>query len=206
MVNRRNEGRSAINEQRVVAIVRSASADAAYDIGRRLVADGLRAVEVSMTTPGALSAVERLAAEAGPGVVIGAGTVLDEASAEAAIRHGAQFVVSPVLVPAVVRTANRRGVVCIPGAATPTEMLSALELGADFVKIFPAAAWTPRLVADVLEALPQLPLVPTGGVAVATAHEWIAAGAAAVGIGGALTRIGSDEVQPLLHRVAAAAR
>lgn len=195
---------TAIRAERLVAIVRSSSADEALCTARHLVRSGVRVVEVSLTTPDGLAAVAQLAAEAPDGVFVGAGTVLGEGTARAAVAAGARFLVSPIVPPDVLAIAAELDVVTIPGAATPTEMTSAVALGADFVKIFPASQWTPKTMADVLEALPQLPFVPTGGVTLDDADSWIAAGAAAVGMAGSLGRADADEIAALRERLAAA--
>lgn len=182
-----------ITSQRVIGVVRAASADEAYETASRLVGAGLRAVEVSLTTPAALTVVARLAAER-PAAVIGAGTVLDAAAAARAAEAGARFVVSPACSPAVIATAHRHGLVAVPGILTATELVAALEAGADLVKLFPASALTPRVVGDLLGPFPQARLVPTGGIAVSEAAAWIAAGAVAVGLGSALGRGTADEV------------
>ncbi|MGI5238994.1 bifunctional 4-hydroxy-2-oxoglutarate aldolase/2-dehydro-3-deoxy-phosphogluconate aldolase [Dactylosporangium sp. CA-139066] len=189
--------------QRVLGIIRVDGADAAVRAGETLIDAGLRVIEVSLTTPGALPAIERLAARH-TGCVVGAGTVLDEAAARAAIAAGARLVVSPNLQRAVVRTAHRYGVAVIPGAATPTEWTRALEWGADAVKLFPASAQSPAVLRDVLAALPQVPVVATGGVSLEAAPQWIAAGAVACGIGSALSAHGGDAVSRLLARLAEA--
>ncbi|MBB2915140.1 2-dehydro-3-deoxyphosphogluconate aldolase/(4S)-4-hydroxy-2-oxoglutarate aldolase [Streptosporangium becharense] len=170
---------------RVIGIIRAPDADTAAELGTRLIGAGLHSVEVSLSTPAALSAIRRLA---GGAALVGAGTVLDAQQAGAAIEAGARFLVCPTLSTDVIRSAHRHGVPVVAGAATPTEVLTALEHGADLVKIFPASQSSPGSLRDLLQALPYAPLVPTGGVSAATAPEWIAAGAAAVGIGGELTR------------------
>jgi 2-dehydro-3-deoxyphosphogluconate aldolase/(4S)-4-hydroxy-2-oxoglutarate aldolase len=175
---------AAIRGQRVLGIVRATDRRAAESTAAALLDAGLEAVEVSLTTPDALGAIETLSAD---GRLVGAGTVLDGPSADAALRAGACFLVSPVLSSEVIACGRRAGAAVVAAAATPTEALRALELGADLVKLFPARTWSPPAVADMLQALPQLPLVPTGGISLSAAPEWIAAGAVAVGIGGALT-------------------
>ena len=122
-------------------------------------------MEVSLTTPDALRAliVELVGSRAG-GAVVGAGTVLDTDDAERSIAAGARFLVAPTLSVAVIELAVAADIAVVPGAATPTEMLAAHRAGADFVKVFPASIWTPKAVEDLLAALPQLRLVPTGGV------------------------------------------
>jgi 2-dehydro-3-deoxyphosphogluconate aldolase/(4S)-4-hydroxy-2-oxoglutarate aldolase len=197
----------AVTEQRVFGIVRTAGPDAAVAAAEAVLAAGLRAVEVALTTPRALAAVARLT-EARPEALVGAGTVLDAAAARAAVEAGARFLVSPGLHPEVIRAGHRYGVPVFPGAATPTEIVRALEEGADAVKIFPAAALSPYWLRDVRAALPQLPAIPTGGVTIDDAPEWIAAGAVACGMGAALTsggaRAAGERVTALLARLARA--
>ena len=189
--------------QRVLGIIRAEAADAAVLVGESLIDAGLRVIEVSLTTPGALHAIERLATRH-TGCVVGAGTVLDDGAARAAIAAGARLIVSPNLHRGVVRTAHRYGLAVIPGAATPTEWVRALEWGADAVKLFPASAHSPAVLRDVLAALPQVPVVPTGGISIEAAPEWIAAGALACGIGSALTAQDKGAVSRLLPRLAQA--
>ncbi|KAK1182986.1 bifunctional 4-hydroxy-2-oxoglutarate aldolase/2-dehydro-3-deoxy-phosphogluconate aldolase [Streptomyces sp. NBS 14/10] len=180
--------------QRIFAIVRSDSYDHATATADTLLSAGLTTVEFSLTTPFALEAVTTLVREVGDEAVIGAGTVLDAASARMAVDAGARFLVSPSLDPEVIRTGHRYGLPVFPGVATPTEMVRALELGADALKLFPASAHSPRWVRDVRAALPQAALLPTGGVTVAEAPEWIAAGAVACGMGSALSEGDRDVV------------
>jgi 2-dehydro-3-deoxyphosphogluconate aldolase/(4S)-4-hydroxy-2-oxoglutarate aldolase len=139
-----------------------------------------------LTTPGAFKVI-RHAVKAYPDALIGAGTVLDAASARKAVSAGARLLVCPTLSADVIRTGHRYGAIVLPGCSTPTEMMAALEAGADAVKVFPADIWTPAGISGTRAALPQLPLVPTGGITVATAGEWIRAGAVAVGLGSTLT-------------------
>ncbi|MEU7242821.1 bifunctional 4-hydroxy-2-oxoglutarate aldolase/2-dehydro-3-deoxy-phosphogluconate aldolase [Streptomyces sparsogenes] len=180
--------------QRVFAIIRSDSYDHAAAAADTLLSAGLTTVEFSLTTPFALEAVTTLVREVGDDAVIGAGTVLDAASARMAVDAGARFLVSPSLDPEVIRTGHRYGLPVFPGVATPTEMVRAMELGADALKLFPASDHSPRWVKDVRAALPQAALLPTGGVTVADAPEWIAAGAVACGMGSALTEGDRDVV------------
>lgn len=207
--------------QRVLAIVRQDSAERAVATARTLLGAGITSLEISLTTPGATSAVAALSREYGgdgpgvpgrpdgPGAVIGAGTVLDAAAARAAVEAGARFLVCPHLEPEVIRTGHRYGVPVFPGVATAGEAVRALESGADALKLFPASALGPRWVTDVRAALPQAPLVPTGGITAERAPEWIAAGAVACGMGGSLAAGGEGAVRArvaaLLARLAAAA-
>ncbi|MBO8184075.1 bifunctional 4-hydroxy-2-oxoglutarate aldolase/2-dehydro-3-deoxy-phosphogluconate aldolase [Streptomyces spirodelae] len=195
----------AVTAQRAFGIVRSSTPEDAVSAGEAVLDAGLHAVEVALTTPRALTAVERLA-ESRPGALIGAGTVLDGAAARAAVAAGARFLVSPDLDPEVIHTGHRHGVPVFPGVATPTEMVRALEHGADALKLFPASALSPSWLGDVCAALPQAPLIPTGGVTLDNAPEWIAAGAVACGMGSALTSGGATEagerITALLKRLA----
>jgi len=205
----RFEVAAAIADQRVIGIVRAADrigADAAVDA---LLDAGLRVVEVSLTTPGALDSIAAVAARGIDGLVLGAGTVLDAASARLAVLAGARFLVSPAVSRPMIRTAHRYGAAAIPGAASATEIVRALDCGADLVKLFPASAYGPRATGDLLAALPQAPLVPTGGVTLDDAADYVRVGAVAVGMGAALTRGGpqaaGERVGRLLADLAAAA-
>ncbi|MFE2376690.1 bifunctional 4-hydroxy-2-oxoglutarate aldolase/2-dehydro-3-deoxy-phosphogluconate aldolase [Streptomyces sp. NPDC059398] len=197
----------AVTAQRVFGIVRTAGPDEAVAAADAVLDAGLHAVEVALTTPGVLSAVARLTGRR-PGALIGAGTVLDAAAARAAVEAGARFLVSPSLHPEVIRTGHRYGVPVLPGVTTPTEMVRALEEGADALKLFPASAVEPSWLRDVRAALPQAPVIPTGGVTIENAPEWIAAGAVACGMGSALTSGGpqaaGERIAALLGRLAAA--
>jgi 2-dehydro-3-deoxyphosphogluconate aldolase/(4S)-4-hydroxy-2-oxoglutarate aldolase len=174
-------------EQRVFAIIRSDSYEGVTATADTLLGAGITSLEISLTTPYALDALATLRRETGDDSVLGAGTVLDSASARAAIDAGARFLVSPALDAEVIRTGHRYGVPVFPGVATPTEIVHAMELGADAIKLFPASGHVPGWLKDVRAALPQAALLPTGGVTVDNAPEWIAAGAVACGMGSALT-------------------
>jgi 2-dehydro-3-deoxyphosphogluconate aldolase/(4S)-4-hydroxy-2-oxoglutarate aldolase len=147
-----------------------------------LVAGGVALIEITLTTPGALTTIAQIASDV-PGSMPGAGTVLDVQSARDAIAAGARFVVSPTLDEHVVRACREQNVLCIPGALTPTEMLRAWRAGADMVKVFPSSPLGPGFFRDVLAPMPFLKLVPSGGVSQENAAEWIRAGAAAVSVG-----------------------
>lgn len=179
-------------QQRVIGIVRTDDAASAIEATATLVGAGLLSVELTLTNPAALEAISRTAA-AHPDAVIGAGSVLDGPSAIAAIRAGAKFLVSPTLSTEMIAAARRYGVPTIVGAASPTEMLTAIGAGAAAVKLFPASSFSPRWISDVRAALPQLPIIPTGGVTPENAGDWLAAGAVAVGIGSALTKGPADD-------------
>ncbi|RXS84884.1 bifunctional 4-hydroxy-2-oxoglutarate aldolase/2-dehydro-3-deoxy-phosphogluconate aldolase [Streptomyces sp. TM32] len=197
----------AVTVQRVFGIVRTTDPHAALVAAEAVLDAGLKAVEVALTTPCALTTVTRLAQNR-PDALVGAGTVLDGAAARAAVEAGARFLVSPSLHPEVIRTGHRYGVPVVPGVATPTEMVRALEEGADALKLFPASAVAPPWLRDIRAALPQAPVIPTGGVTIDNAPEWIAAGAVACGMGSALTSGGAqatgERVSALLGRLAEA--
>ncbi len=180
--------------QRVFAIVRSDSYDHATATADTLLSAGISSLEISLTTPFALESITTLTREVGDDVMIGAGTVLDAPAARMAIDAGARFLVSPGLDAEVIRTGHRYGIPVFPGVATPTEIVTAMELGADALKLFPASAYGPGWIKDVRAALPQAALLPTGGVTLENAPEWIAAGAVACGMGSALSEGDRDAV------------
>ena len=185
---------AAIAEARCLGVLRAGSAAEATSTGRALVAGGLTIVEVAYTTPDAPSAIAALRAEC-PDAIVGAGTVLDAAAAFAAVSAGAQFLVSPAVQEEVLRAGHRYGLAVLPGAATPTEISRAMELGADMVKLFPAGSLGVEFMRSVAAAMPHVPFVPTGGVTAENAPDWIAAGAVAVGVGGSLTKGDPEGIQ-----------
>jgi 2-dehydro-3-deoxyphosphogluconate aldolase/(4S)-4-hydroxy-2-oxoglutarate aldolase len=170
----------------VVAIVRFHRSEELVEVAQAIKAGGVDVIEFTMTTPNALSIIEASAREFGEEVLLGAGTVLDPETATAAIRSGARYIISPTLNPQVIELCHRYGVIVVPGAFTPTEILTAWELGADMVKVFPAAAMGPGYIKDILSPLPHVKLVPVGGVSVTNVAEFIRAGATAVAAGSSL--------------------
>ena len=176
----------AILDSGVIAIIRSDSDQGLLETARALAAGGVRALEVTMTTPGALDAIRAISRQSNDQFVLGAGTVLDAESARLAILAGAEFIVSPGFDLGAVQTAKSYGKVVCPGALTPTEVIAAWSAGADLVKIFPASVGGPDYIKAIRAPLPQVRLLPTGGVDVANAGEYIRAGAAAVAMGGSL--------------------
>jgi 2-dehydro-3-deoxyphosphogluconate aldolase/(4S)-4-hydroxy-2-oxoglutarate aldolase len=169
-----------------LAVVRLPRAQDVLPAARALHAGGVSAIEVTLTVPGALHAIEQLAREMGGELLVGVGSVLDAETAGRAAQAGARFVVSPVFLPDVVEEAQRQGAAALPGAFTPTEILCAHRAGADMVKVFPSDALGPGFIRGVRAPMPFLRLCPTGGVTPQNAGEWIRAGAAAVGLGSAL--------------------
>ena len=170
----------------ILAVMRAPSKESLVDISQALLDGGVTVIEVTMTTPKAIAAIEMVADRFGDKAVVGVGTVIDAATARDAIAAGAQFVVSPNFDPTVVQTTKRYGKVSIPGAFTPTEILAAYTAGADVVKVFPSTALGPSYFRDILAPLPQLRLTPTGGVDLKSAPDWIKAGAVFLGVGSAL--------------------
>jgi 2-dehydro-3-deoxyphosphogluconate aldolase/(4S)-4-hydroxy-2-oxoglutarate aldolase len=176
----------AIERLGVVAVIRLKDATVLRAIVNALMTGGVRALEVTMTTPRAIELITEIAPTLADGFLIGAGTVLDAATARQAIEAGAQFVVSPVLNPVIIDECHRQDVAVMPGCFSPTEILHAVDAGADIVKVFPATSLGPNFFKDLRGPFPHVKLMPTGGVTIDNAGEWIRAGAVAVGIGSAL--------------------
>ena len=175
---------SRIREVGIVPVVRASSADEAFEAIEAIKAGGIPILEITMTVPRALSVIERVTASYGDDVIVGAGTVLDAETARACILAGAQFIVSPALNLDTISCCHRYSIAVMPGALTPTEVVQAWTAGADFVKVFPAGAMGGANYIKSLKApLPQIELVPTGGVSLKTAADFIRAGASALGVG-----------------------
>jgi 2-dehydro-3-deoxyphosphogluconate aldolase / (4S)-4-hydroxy-2-oxoglutarate aldolase len=175
-----------LTESGVIAVIRAASAGHLLDIAKALLAGGVISIEVTTSTPQAIQGIEKLVDALGDQAVIGVGTILDPTTCADAIHAGAAFVVSPVLNPAVIEVTRKLGKVSIPGAFTPTEILTAWSAGADVVKVFPATALGSQYLKDLLAPMPFLRLTPTGGVDAKNTADWIRAGAVAVGAGSSL--------------------
>jgi 2-dehydro-3-deoxyphosphogluconate aldolase/(4S)-4-hydroxy-2-oxoglutarate aldolase len=176
-----------ILEEGVVPVIRVSSAQEAWEVAKAIKEGGVSVLEVTMTVPGAMDVIKEVSQKFGKEVLLGAGTVLDPETARAALINGAQFLVSPSLNLDVIKVSNRYSAVVIPGALTPTEILTAWEAGADLVKVFPIAqVGGPAYIKALQGPLPHIPLVPTGGVNLQNAGEFIKAGAAAIAVGGEL--------------------
>ncbi len=186
MAQGRVEITQAVEACGVVAVIRIREPEKLRAVVDALAEGGVRALEVTMTVPRAIEMIAQLAPILPKGFLLGAGTVLDPETARLAILSGAQFVVGPVFRPGVIAMCHRYDVAVMPGCFTPTEILSAWEAGADIVKVFPATALGPGFFKDVHGPLPQVKLMPTGGVSLDNAGDWIRAGAVAVGVGTAL--------------------
>jgi 2-dehydro-3-deoxyphosphogluconate aldolase/(4S)-4-hydroxy-2-oxoglutarate aldolase len=167
----------------VIAIVRTKDSAQLVEIAEAIHAGGIDVIEFTMTTPNALQTISQVAEKCGDEVLLGAGTVLDPETGRAAILAGARFLVSPMLNLELIEMCNRYSLVAVPGALTPTEILTAWQAGAGLVKIFPATPLGPGYIKDLLAPLPQLKLVPTGGVNLENTGDYIRAGAAAVAVG-----------------------
>ena len=176
----------ALATTRVVAILRAENASRAEAVVDVLLENGIRSLELTLTTKGALEVVERLAAVVPDGTDLGMGTVLTADDVDRVVGAGARFVVSPSVVPAVIEAAARHGIASYPGALTPTEIHTAWTAGASAVKLFPGGALGPGYLKAVRAPLPDIPLIPTGGVDIEAIGAWLDAGAVAVGLGSPL--------------------
>lgn len=175
-----------IEQLGIVAVIRLRDPAKLRAVVDAIVAGGVQALEVTMTVPGAVELIRGLAPTLPEGFLLGAGTVIDAPTAHAVIDAGAQFVISPVFRRAVIDACHARGVPAAPGCFTPTEILEAHDAGADIVKVFPATTLGPQYIKDVRAPLPQVRLMPTGGVTPDNAGDWIRAGAVAVAAGSSL--------------------
>ena len=170
----------------IVAIIRAPSSEQLVNVARALYDGGIDVIEVTLTVPRALEIIAEVNKELGDKILLGAGSVLDAETARSAMLAGAEFIVSPVVNSGVISICKRYGKVVTPGAFTPTEVLSAWEAGADIVKVFPADIGGPSYLQAIHDPLPQVRLMPTGGVNLETLRDFVRAGACAVGLGSAL--------------------
>jgi 2-dehydro-3-deoxyphosphogluconate aldolase/(4S)-4-hydroxy-2-oxoglutarate aldolase len=170
----------------IVAVIRAKSGEQLVDVARALCAGGVDVMEVTFTVPRAARVLEQVADEVGDQVLLGAGTVLDTETARAAMLAGAEFIVSPNTNVSVIRLCRRYGKLAMPGAFTPTEVVTAFEAGADVVKVFPCDVGGPGYLKALHGPLPHIPLLPTGGVGLENAADYLQAGAFALGVGGSL--------------------
>jgi len=183
----RNEILRSILDIGVVPVVRTSSAESAIRAIDAIYAGGIRAAEITMTVPGAIKALEKLADTFGDKLVLGAGTVLDPETARICMLAGAEFFVTPALNLKTIEMVKRYSKVIMPGALTPTEVVTAWEAGADFVKVFPCGAMGgPKYIKALKAPLPQIEMVPTGGVSLENTADFLRAGAAAVAVGAEL--------------------
>ena len=203
---KKHEKLNIIRDTGVVAIMRAQSSEQLIAAADAIKAGGVQVIEVTMTTPGALGVIERAKQRYGEDVLFGAGSVLDPETARAAILAGADFIVAPTLNLEMVALCNRYAVPVMPGIYTPTEALTAIEAGADMVKLFPASFGGPALVKAIRAPLPQLEIVPVGGVDLNTAADFIGAGSAALGVGSSLVNnqlLADGDLDELTRRASA---
>jgi 2-dehydro-3-deoxyphosphogluconate aldolase/(4S)-4-hydroxy-2-oxoglutarate aldolase len=170
----------------IVAVVRAETSEPLVKVARALAEGGVTAIEVTFTVPNAIDVIHQVRQEIGDAIALGAGTVLDPETARAAILAGAEYIVAPIVNHDVIRLCRRYDKPIMPGAFTPTEVLSAWEAGADIVKVFPADVGGPAYLKALRAPLPQVRLMPTGGVDLKTAEDFLKAGACCLGVGGAL--------------------
>lgn len=182
----RDSALGVILETRLIAVVRMKTTDVLYSAVEALRRGGVLAIEITLTTPGGLEIIGDLAGGRTSGELVGAGTVLDAAAAEAAMDAGADFIVSPVLDPGIIRACRARDVFVSAGGLTPTEILAAWRAGADVVKVFPSTSAGPKYFRDLRGPFPEIRLMPTGGVTPENAADFIRAGACAVALGTSL--------------------
>lgn len=174
----------------LIPVLRGKNAAQAHAVVEAMMAGGVTVVEVTMTVPGAVDLLKELGKEYGAQLLLGSGTVTTAEQAEATIDAGAEFVVSPSLHPAVIAMTKKKGKLSIPGSLTPTEVITAWEAGADYVKIFPCSAMGgASYLKSLLAPFPHLKLIPTGGVTLDTAESFLRAGARALGVGGDLVNL-----------------
>ncbi len=183
-----------IFDTKLVAIIRTESAAQVVEIVHALEEGGVKAIEITMTVPDAVSLLREARRSLGQGVLLGAGTVLDAETGRACILAGADFIVSPTTDFGLIGLCNRYGVVVVPGTLSPTEVLAAWQGGADLVKVFPAGDLRPGYIRSLRGPLPQVPLMPTGGINLDNAAAFIQAGAVALGVGRSLG--GKGELSP----------
>ena len=190
MLMNKTEVKAAIKDIGVIPVIRAQSAEEAMSAIDAIREGGISVLEITMTVPGAVKVIEKVSALYGSQALIGAGTVLDPETARACIQAGARFIVSPSLNLETISLCRREDVVVMPGSLTPTEVVNAWTAGADFVKVFPAGAVGGANYIKSLKApLPQIELIPTGGVSLKTAADFIKAGASALGIGADLVDV-----------------
>jgi 2-dehydro-3-deoxyphosphogluconate aldolase/(4S)-4-hydroxy-2-oxoglutarate aldolase len=202
----KSEKLNLVRETGIIAIMRAKSSEQLISAADAIKAGGVRVIEVTMTTPGALNVIETAKEKYGEKVLFGAGSVLDSETARAAILAGADFIVAPTLNLDSVALCNRYSIPVMPGCYTPTEALTAWEAGADMIKLFPASFGGASLVKAILAPLPHLEIVPVGGVNLDTAADFIRKGAAALGVGSSLVNqklLDANDLDELTRRAKA---
>ena len=194
---------SAMYDKGVVAVLRSASVEQALQVARACLEGGVNFIEITFSVPGAAEAIAALAHEMHGEAYIGAGTVVSEEQAREALAAGARFIVAPTYNTGVLDICKQADVPYIPGCMTVNEMQTATLAGCEVVKFFPASEFSPGFIKAVHAPLPNLKIMPTGGIDLENTAQWIAAGAFAVGVGGKLTKIGDDGLEGISSRATA---
>lgn len=190
-----------IYQQKFIAIIRGYNPENAVLIAKALSEGGVKVFEIAMNSPNALTSIEKIKDELGNEVSVGAGTVLDPETARSAILAGSNFILSPSLNIETIKVAKRYGVISIPGAFTPTEILTAFEEGGDIIKVFPASKLGPDYVKELLSPLPQLKLLPTGGINLDNMKNYLQKGAVGVGIGSSLVHQTENVTEDFLKTI-----
>ena len=175
-----------IQENPIIAVIRGSNKENIVPIVTALLKGGIRSIELTAETKGISSIIEKVSNEFGDEVLVGAGTVLDPETAKAVISSGAEFVVSPTVNTETIKVTKRYGKLSVPGALSPTEILTAYEQGADLVKVFPASMFGPSYIKNIHGPLPQIPLMVTGGISVDNMKDFLDSGSVAVGVGSSL--------------------
>lgn len=191
---RKHEVLRRIEEVGVVAVVRAENTEIAKKIALACMDGGVDSIEITFTVPGAQKVIEDLTQEFGDKLLVGAGTVLDSETARIAILAGAKYIVSPAFDLDTAKLCNRYQIPYMPGCMSITEMIKAMEAGADVLKVFPGSAFGPSFIKAIKGPLPQAILMPTGGVSLDNVGEWINNGCVAVGVGGNLTKGSSEDM------------
>jgi len=190
-----------IYQQKFIAIIRGYNPENAVLIAKALSEGGVKVFEIAMNSPNALTSIEKIKDELGNEVSVGAGTVLDPETARSAILAGSNFILSPSLNIETIKVAKRYGVISIPGAFTPTEILTAFEEGGDIIKVFPASKLGADYVKELLSPLPQLKLLPTGGINLDNMKNYLQKGAVGVGIGSSLVHQTENVTEDFLKTI-----
>jgi 2-dehydro-3-deoxyphosphogluconate aldolase / (4S)-4-hydroxy-2-oxoglutarate aldolase len=197
---------SGILENKIIAIIRGSKPEHVLSIANALFEGGIRVLEITMNSPKALEVIEEVSRELGKKMLVGAGTVLDKETARSALLAGAKFILSPTVDIETIKMTKRYGAVSIPGAFTPNEILKAYENGGDIIKVFPTTTLGPGYVKDIHGPLPQIPLLPTGGIDLTNIGAYIRAGSAGVGLGSSLVNSKVEVDDAYLHQLTEKAR
>lgn len=195
---------SQLLQYKIIAIIRGAQPSDVLPIVQALYAGGIKAVEITLNSPNALKGIKEISDQFKDKLLVGAGTVLDASSAKKAIKAGAQFIISPSTDIKTIQVTKKKGAVSIPGAFTPTEIVTAYQAGADLIKVFPGAS--PQYIKELKAPLSHIPMMPTGGINLANIQEYKKAGAVAFGIGTSLVDTKQTITQEYLSQLSSNAK